>query len=126
MSLWLYKASDLRKHEQIHKLDQEALNRTLDDDDLKFTCGVCDYKFLSQDILNFHKNRGHKDFSFDDVRMLSFEKKDNRYKCKLCYASVKLYSSLKTNNFEKSKIVHSIECNLRYRMNLFAKRNRKS
>ena len=51
---------------------------------------------MSQDILNFHKNRGHEDFPLmmSECYLL---KKDNRYKCKLCYASVKLYSSLKTH-----------------------------
>ena len=51
---------------------------------------------MSQDILNFHKNRGHDDFPLI-MSVCYLLKKDNRYKCKLCYASVKLYSSLKTH-----------------------------
>jgi len=77
----------------VHKNETEFLNRELLSSDLKFTCTVCEKKFVTETSLQYHL-RKHESQKIEFLRKEAFEESENSYSCKLCYTKYKSFSNL--------------------------------
>jgi uncharacterized Zn-finger protein len=90
--------SNMNTHRKVHKGDQEAYNRDLTENDLKFAClnTSCGQKFVSKSILEYHTMYQHR----PDI-------KPN--KCLLCYKTFAKIDNLKTHIRLHKEDLHALD-----------------
>ena len=83
----------LKRHLSVnHREDSEALFRKISSTELIFDCDICDFKFISQNVLRYHRIRDHDGASAGQENSTGAERSMKRVppeqppnQCKLCY-----------------------------------------
>ena len=91
--------------ELVHRSDLERINEQITGEDLIFSCDGCDLTFISNDILTYHKDRGHAEINAKTQQ------------CSHCIEVFKYHSTLRKHSFSKHNIklekeVNTINCKL--------------
>merc|ERR1719431_1190865 len=112
--------SNLSKHvKTLHTNEMHLLNIEVNESLLKYSCDLCDKRFVAEHILQYHKKYQHK------------EMPDKLTYCRLCYVNFKSSSQLKAHkknihsskeemdtfkiNLEKSSLLHGCKfCSKRF------------
>ena len=93
------RAGNLKQHIARHKEDAKHYDRDIAEEELKFECNRCGWKFLSEQIREFHFNKVHRlidkirnnsSIASQDKKVLSEEcsnvgSEDQPSECSLCY-----------------------------------------
>jgi len=85
---------DVYNHKKtVHAAEKEFLVRKISDEDLKFQCSKCQYKFVSQEILNAHQ-RQHEYEDFEFLKTTCLDKDTSKFQCCLCFTKIKSFSHM--------------------------------
>ena len=82
----------LKSHEPTHIQDKLHLTKEIRAEELKEDCDQCDLKFLSEELLKYHKRLVHP----------------RRNECILCYSSFKTYHEIKIHLLRNHREEHNI------------------
>ena len=97
----------VRHQKKEHRAEAEYLNREIREEELKFDCEQCGYKFVTDNILQNHIKQ-HEAGQYEFLREESFDQANQRYSCKLCYSKFKAFSNL----LNHCKGIHSNDLHL--------------
>ena len=79
----------LERHQKdLHKAEEEFWNKEIPAENLKYSCDICQLKFISESVLKKHLI-AHTQNQFGDLKKSSFDSSTKRFKCKLCLVSYK-------------------------------------
>ena len=88
-------------HKYVHKGDRAAFERKLTDSDLIFECKEehCGKRFISEDILKYHRNDNHRQLEFKYLKNPT----GRDQKCPLCYINFKSFYTMHNHILEAHK-----------------------
>ena len=87
---------------KVHQAEKEFLGREITEDDLKYPCNKCEYKFVSEALLKSHMKQ-HDELEI--LKTTCYDKETSKYQCCLCYKDFQTFSNIASHiHFHKDEM----------------------